>query len=615
MRKLLFSLFLSLLTLTAWAEVTFRATAPQAVAVGNQFRVEYSVTARASGIKADLEDKGFEVLYGPSTSSSSSTSIVNGQVSTEVRTTFTYVLQAQKEGTFTLPAATVSVDGKTLSSNAVTIKVLPADDASQGSQQSSGARGDRQQQSGQSAKFNKDDVHLVLDLSKTSAYEGEAIVATLKLYWRNTQMGNPSDVKLPDFEGFTVQEMDNSSAQATLERYQGANYQMYPLCKWLLFPSRSGEITIPAATLKANVQVVTTRRSGGFFDWPMEYTQNVEVPLSSAVRKVNVKSLPAGRPASYMNAVGDFRIKSELTASQVKANDAVIYRVTIDGTGNFKYVKEPEPEFPTDFEVFDPKVDLSTKALASGMQGRKVIEYTVIPRHAGTFTIPALEFGYFDIAKGEYRTVRTEAYTLEVEKGSGDSEGQGGSAVDFSGTNQERLKVLGNDIRYLHGVDADDLSPADTAPFFGSLGYWLVILIPFLAFVILSIIYRRRITRMADVAGTRTRRAGKVAERRLKAASQALKAKDETAFYESIHKAILGYVGDKLRIPLADLSQDNIVETLQSHNASAENIQTVKDVLSTCQFARYAPSSDAHAMDDLYRKTSEVIDRLESEIK
>ena len=619
-RKFLFTLILTFLTTaTMWGAPTFRAQAPGSVAVGQQFRLEYVVMARASGISVDLKDIGFEVLYGPTTSSSSSTSIVNGQMSSEVRTTFSYVLSATKEGTFTLPAATIKVDGETLTSNSVSVKVLPADQQPAG--QSSGARS---QQGGAQAKFNKDDVHLVLDLSKTSAYEVEAIVATLKLYWRNTQMSNPSDVKLPDFEGFTVQDMDNDNAQASLEHYNGANYQMYPLVKWLLFPSRSGELTIPSASLTANVAIVSTRRTGGFFDWPMEYTENVAVPLRSAARKVNVKSLPAGKPASYMNAVGSFNVKSVLTADKVRANDAVIYRITIDGVGNLKYVKEPEPEFPTDFEVFDPKVDLSTRATSSGVQGKKTIEYTIIPRHAGKFEIPSLVFSYFDVKSGQYKTIRTDAYTLEVEKGPNEGNA-GGGAVDFSGTNQERIRVLGNDIRYLHSVDADRLDlgridpetgkPEPLKPFYGTLAYWLFFLVPFLAFVILAFIYRRRIRRMADIAGMRTRRAGKVAERRLKAAKKALNAKDENAFYEAIHKAILGYVCDKLRIPLSDLTQDTVSEMLEKHSVRPETIHDVKEVLDTCQFARYAPSTDSQAMDVLYKKTSKVIDRLESEIK
>ena len=621
--KFLFTLILLFTTtVSVWAETTFRAKAPNAVAVGDQFRVEYTVTARASGITVELEGHGFDVLYGPSTSSSTSTSIVNGQVSSEVRTTFSYVLSATEEGTFTLPAATIKVDGKTLTSNSVQIKVLPAD--KQPSAQQSGTRS--QQGTSQTARFNKDDVHLVLDLSKTSVYEGEAVLATLKLYWRNTaQMGNPSDVKLPDFEGFTVQDMDNDNAQAQLEHYNGANYQMYPLVRWLLFPSRSGELTIPSATLTANVAVVTSRRGGGFFDWPMEFTENVAVPLRSAARKVNVKSLPSGKPASFMNAVGNFNVKSELTASKVRTNDAVIYRITIDGVGNLKYVKEPQPEFPTDFEVFDPKVDLSTRSTSSGVSGKKTIEYTIIPRHSGTFTIPSFEFGYFDVKSGQYRTTRTEAFTLEVEKGPDDAASGGAGAVDFTGANQERIRVLGNDIRYLHAVDADGLNlgrlnpetgqPEPIRPFFGTLAYWMFFLIPLLAFVVLAFIYRRRIRRMADIAGMRTRRAGKVAERRLKDAKRALRDKDETAFYEAIHKAILGYVCDKLRIPLSDLTQDTVSETLQQHSVSAETLHEVKYVLDTCQFARYAPSTDSQAMDELYKKTSKVIDRLESEIK
>lgn len=597
----------------AWADASFKATAPSAVAVGQQFRVEYTANTRADGIRAELEGHGFEVLYGPSKSSSSSTSIVNGQVTSEVKTIFSYVLLAEKEGSFTLPAATCKADGQTLTSNALTIKVLPAD--SESASQSSGSSNSQQSSNAQAgnAKFNKNDYHLVLDLSKTSVYEGEALVATLKLYWRNTQMGNPTDVKLPDFEGFTVQDMDNSTAQATLEHYQGANYQMYPLAKWLLFPSRNGDISIPASSLKANVQVVTTRRTGGFFDWPMEYTQNVEVPLQSAPRKVNVKALPGSKPLTYMNAVGDYKVNAELTASKVKTNDAVIYRLTIEGTGNLKYAREPEPEFPSDFEVFDPKVDINANATASGLHGKKVIEYTVIPRHAGTFTIPALEYGYFDIKSGQYKTLTAPAFQLEVEKGADDGS-QGSVAVDFTGANQERIKVLGNDIRYLHKVDGDDLDK-DEEPFYGSMFYWLLYIIPFIIALCGAIAGRRQIKLNADIAGKRTRKAGKLAEKRLRAANTALKANDEGNFYEAIHKAMLGYVGDKLRIQLSDLNIDNIQQTLSDHHVSDSTIAIVKDVLETCQFARYAPSHDAHAMDELYKKASATLEALESEIK
>lgn len=601
-----------MVTLMAWADTTFRLQAPSAVAAGQQFRVEYVLTARGNSIKADFSNSGLEVLYGPSQSSSQSTSIVNGQVSSETRTTFSYVLMAKQEGTYSLPAASVQCDGKTLTSNNATIKVLPADkedEASQSNHKNSDNVG-----SSNASKNVKENCHLVLDLSKSSAYEGEAIVATLKLYWRSNQMGNPTEVKLPDFEGFTVQEIQDDNAQATLEHYNGQNYSMYPLAKWVLFPSRNGEITIPSASLTANVQVVTTRRSGGFFDWPMEYAQNVAVPLQTAPRKVTVKDLPSGKPASYMNAVGNFSISSEVTTDRFRTGDAFIYRIIVEGSGNLKYTREPEPQFPTDFDVFDPKVDLQARTSDSGQSGKKVIEYTVIPRHSGDFDIPAVEFSYFDIKSGKYQTVSTQAYHLNVERGANDESSSNTSAVDYMGTNQERLKVLGNDIRYIHKVEADDLTK-QSEPLFGSFAYWLWFIIPLILFVVVLVIYRRQLRLNADVMGKRTRKAGRLAEKRLKDASRALKANDNNAFYEAIHKAMLGYVSDKLRIPMSDLSLDNVCQTLRQHNVSEETISQTRDILETCEFARYAPAQDSSARDTLYTKASDCLDKLEDEIK
>lgn len=611
--RLLTLLTFLVVALTAWADTTFRLQAPSAVAAGQQFRIEYVLTARGSNIKADFSNSGLEVLYGPSQSSSQSTSIVNGQVSSETRTTFSYVLIAKKEGTYSLPAAMVQCDGKTLTSNNATLKVLPADKEDSANQQSHRNNSDNVGSSNAS-KDVKENCHLVLDLSKTSAYEGEAIVATLKLYWRSNQMGNPSEVKLPDFEGFTVQEIQDDNAQATLEHYNGQNYSMYPLAKWVLFPSRTGEITIPAASLTANVQVVTTRRSGGFFDWPMEYAQNVAVPLQTAPRKINVKELPSGKPASYMNAVGDFSIKSELTATEFRTGDAFIYRITIDGSGNLKFTREPEPQFPTDFEVFDPKVDLQARTSAAGQSGRKVIEYTIIPRHSGEFDIPAVDFSYFDIKSGKFQTVSTQPYHIKVERGANDESSSSSSAVDYMGTNQERIKVLGSDVRYIHKLDADDLTK-QTEPLFGSFSYWLMFIIPLLLFIVVLFIYRRQLRLNADVVGKRTRKAGRLAEKRLKDAARALKENDNNAFYEAIHKAMLGYVSDKLRIPMADLSLDNVCQTLRQHNVSEDTIAQTRDILETCEFARYAPSQDSSARDTLYTKASDTLDHLEDEIK
>lgn len=608
MKKILLFVLSLFISYSAFADVDVKASAPSAVAVGQQFRVEYSVNDKATDIRVDIKDKGFDVLYGPASGTMSSTSIVNGKVTSSLTTTFTYTLMATAEGTFTIPAATVKVGGTTHTSNTLTIKVLPAD------QQSSGNGGGGQRQQGSGDKVSADDVHLELSLSKTNAYQGEAIVATLKLFFRNTPIHSISDAKLPDFDGFTVQEMELSNPETQLERYKGANYQMYPIKQWLLFPSRTGEITIPSAMIKAVAQVVTRRSTGGWFDFPMDYTSNVEVPLNSAERKVKVTELPSGKPLSYSNGVGEFTIKSELTSNHVKTNDAVIYRVTIEGIGNLKYVNDPEPEFPSDFEVYDPKQEMNARTTAQGVSGSKVLEYTVIPRHAGTFTIPSLEFSYFDVKAGQYKTLNTESFQIEVEKGIGDSSDNSGSVSNYGGTNQERLKVLGNDVRYLHQFSGSDLSK-DQKTFFGSGLYWLFYIIPLLIFAVFAAIYRRELKLNANADLRRNRKANKVANKRLKDAAVALKDKNQNSFYEAIHKAMFGYVSDKLSIKLSELTSDNVKEQLSRHGVAQELIAQYEDIVSTCEFARYAPSSDAQAMDQLFAKASECLNNLESQIK
>lgn len=610
--KRIFSIFLAFsVVLTALADdITFTGSAPSAVAAGKQFRVEYTVNARGTEIRCDIEGHGLDLLYGPSSSSSISTSYVNGKVTTKNTTTFSYMMMGQQEGTFTLPAATVKVDGKTYTSNTVTVKVLPADKA-ESQQSASGGNGNGQNAS---SRISKDDVLLRLDLSKTTAYEGEAIVATLKLYFKNHAIRSISDAKIADFEGFTKQDVtlaDNRQAQ--LEHINGANYQMYPIAQWLLFPTRNGDIEIPAQTVKAVAEVVTRRSSGGFFDWPMDYTQAVEVPATAPARTVRVNPLPAGRPASFMGGVGSYTVESAVSSTELKEGDAFTYRITISGTGNFKQLKDPEPQFPADFEVYDPKIDFNTRTTGSGISGKKTIEYTVIPRFAGSFDIPGVPFSYFDTQSGAYKTVSTQAFHLEVAKGANTS-GNDGGVADFSGTSQERIKMLGNDIRYLHGVDENALQKS-AETFFGTTAFWLWIILPLLAFIILAVVYRRQLRLNADTAGVRTRKASKVATKRLKEASAALKTHNEAAFYEAVHKAVLGYVSDKLNLQRSELTADNLKEQLAQHSVNEELIAQAADVISTCEFARYAPSGDNAAMDTLYGRAVDTIDKLDNAIR
>jgi len=614
----------SLVSLLQAEEVTFQVKAPSAVAVGDQFQVEYAVNAKGTDFRCNIEESGLLVLAGPSIGTRMSSSFNGSQMTRSVSTSCTYYLMAEKEGSFTLPAATVNVDGKTYTSKTAVIKVLPADEPAasggnrQGGQGGTAGTGDGNRGGRSSnASIGKDDVQLNLEFSKTKVYEGEAILATVKLYFKNHRVIDIVDAKLPDFEGFMVQDIDLPQQQVNLERYKGANYQTYVLKQYLLFPQRAGKIEIPSVSVTAVAQIVVTRRgSGFFFDMPMDYTQNVEVPVNSAPRTITVEALPAGKPASYMGGVGNFDIKAQLSADRIKANEVLTYKLEIEGTGNLKYVKEPEPVFPADFEIYDPKVDVSIKTTTKGVSGRKIIEYTVIPRYAGTFEIPAVEFSYFDPKSGQYKTVSTQAFTLMVDKGAdtGGAAGGNGNIADFSGTNQERIKLLGNDIRYIHPLSAGDLK-RNAVPLYAASLYWLFFLIPLVVFIVIAIIYRRQLKLNADLDLKRTKKANKRAVKRLKEASMALKSQDEGRFYEAVHKAMFGYVSDKLSIPVSELSRDNVEQQLAGHGASADLASRFVDILSTCEFARYAPSHSARAMDEIYRRSCQTLEELEDTLK
>ena len=389
---------------------------------------------------------------------------------------------------------------------------------------------------------------------------------------------------------------------------------MYPLKQYLLFPQRSGEIEIAPASVVAVAEVVAPRQRRGFFDFPMDYVQHVEIPTQSSVRKVKVLPLPAGKPSSFMGAVGKFSIKSSLSSLQVKTNEAITYKLVIEGVGNLKYVKSPELDFPSDFEVYDPKVDVSAKTTVSGVSGKKVLEYTIIPRHAGTFEIPALEFSYFDPKAKQYKTLTTESFTITVEKGAEEASVSSGGVSDFSGTHQERLKVLGSDIRYIRDVAASDLQ-LDYRPFYGTTLYWLLLFTPLALFVVVAFYYRRRLKLNADLSRKRRGKANKVASRRLKEAAAALKNKENALFYEAVHKALLGYVSDKMSIPMSELSREGVEQQLVEHGASEALAHEFVDVLSTCEFARYAPQADDRTMDSLFNQAAKLIDSLEGTLR
>ena len=608
MRKIIFLLFT---ILAAWQvkaadKVRFVAEAADVVVSGDQVRLVFTVNSQ------DIKDfrapsiKGFDVLMGPSRSQQSSIQIINGKRTSNSSTAFTYILLAGSPGTYTIPAASVEVNGEKVFSNAISIKVLPQDQTSGNSGNNGGGSASSSRSQAAGSRISANDLFITATASKTTVHEQEAILLTYKVY----TVVNLRQLygKMPDLKGFHTQEVELPQQKTfTLEHYKGRNYNTTVWSQYVLFPQQTGKLEIPSITFDGVVAQQTI--SDDPFDAFFNGGGYVEVKKKITTPKVviNVQPLPA-KPAGFSGAVGEFKLASSINATDVKTNDAVTIKLTLSGTGNMKLIGTPEVKFPQDYEIYDPKVTDDYKLTNSGLTGTKTFEYLAIPRHAGNFMIPAIEFTYFDLKSNSYKTLKTEAYNLKVAKGQGNAD-----QVISDFTNKESVKMLGKDIRFIKLGDSSLRPKGDF--FFGTVGYYLCYLIPLLLFVVFAVIYRQKALENANVAKVKTKKANKVATRRMKLAGKLLAENKKNEFYDEVLKALWGYISDKLSIPVSQLSKDNIEAELTNYGVQEALIAEFIGVLNECEYARYAPGNENEAMDKVYSASVEVISKMENSIK
>lgn len=614
MRKLIFLLIAFVAVSTqAWADgkVTFTASGPDVVAVGDQFRLSYTVTTQKVRDFRAPSIKGFDVLMGPSRAEQSSTQISNGNVVSTRSITFTYILMATAEGDYTIPGATITADGDQMVSNSVKIKVVPADTNAGGASAAGGSQGggSASRSSSSGSNISSQDLFITATASKTNVYEQEAFLLSFKIYTLVDLRGF-DNVKLPDFKGFHSQEIElPSNTKWGLEHYKGRNYHTTTYRQFVLFPQQSGKLMIEPARFDASIAkaVQSADPFDAFFNGGSNYVE-IKKALVTPKIAIEVSPLPAGKPAGFSGGVGEFNITSSINSKEVKTNDAITIKLVISGTGNLKLISNPEVKFPEDFDVYDPKVDSQVRLTKEGLSGSKVVEYLAIPRHAGAFKIPGVAFSYFDIKSKSYKTIKTEDYEIQVEKGAGNAD-----QVIANFTNKEDLKVLGEDIRY---IKLNDVTLQPKGDFlYGSWSYWLLYILPGIAFIIFFIIYHKQAAENANVAKMRTKKANKVAAKRMKLAGKLLAENKKEAFYDEVLKALWGYISDKLNIPVSRLSKDNVEEKLKNHGVSEELIKDFLNALNECEFARFAPGDENQAMDKVYSASVEVMSKMENSIK
>ncbi len=599
------------------AQNVIRVEAPDVVAVNEQFNVTFIIEGEKSPSDFQWsEGNDFQLVWGPQKGSSSSIQIINGKRSSSHQTTFTYILIPKSTGTFQLPVATAMLSGDRISSTQATIQVVSdgASSSSQSSNQNNGGNSSSgQTSSSASGEISSNDLFMRLSLSRSEVVIGEPITATLKIYQRANVVGF-ENAKLPTFNGFWSQETYvPTNIEFKRESLDDKIYNTAVLRTYVLIPQQSGTITIDPAELVCLVNIRTApSASSSLFDrfFQDEY-RTIRKRVTTPAVKVKVNPLPAGQPASFGGGVGNFGISARLTTDNLKTHDAASLIITVSGRGNVALLEEPKVNFPPDFEVYDTKTTENTDKSNGGTSGSKSFEYPFIPRSHGDFTIEPVEYSYYDVNAGKYVTLRTEPLHIKVAKGKG-----GDSApvtTVTSGVERKDVKSLADDIRFIF-TGKPNLSGSGSF-FVGSVLFWILLALMIVGATAVYLAFRKVAAMRADVAGTKNRRATKMAQKRLKLAGEYLDKNLYTAFYEELHKALIGFVSDKLNMDMSEISKDNIASALTNGGVDEEQTKAFTDLLDACEFARYSPDGGNEAMRSHYDDALKVISSIDSGLK
>ena len=600
MRLRHFMLVLSLLMLSwaASAQVSFTVDAPALTALGRPFNVAFTIDAEPeqNSFKAPEFEENFDVVAGPSTSVGRSMQFINGKQSSSYNYTITYALMPRESGTFTIGSASVKVDGKTYTTRPMLVEVIAE-------KQGAGVKTPNTSPEG---SIGRDDILLRLKVSDTELYKGESLRASLVLYTRVT-VENIESLTMPPFDGFWSQELSFDNAPSR-EEYNGRVYETYKITELLLSPQESGKIVIPEAVMDVVAQVVVQDRRNYDPIFGGRQVYRVSRELKSAPVTINVKEFPAGAPQSFNGAVGNFSLRSTMPAAEIDANSADQIELTISGTGNLKFITAPRITLPESFEVYDTKVVDNCKITATGTTGSLTYTYPFVARSAGAFTIPRIEFSFFNPDTQAYETLATEPFTLVVkDDGSIAASAPATSNYNYGGP----MRQLDRDIRFIH---TGKLPKRAAAAFILTPLYWLAIVAMVALFILIFAVLRKRIRERSNTVARRMRHADKMAVQRLRMAERYMNEENRHAFYEEMLRAMWGYIGDKFNIPVASLTKEKIREELYRRNVAEATAEQFCEVISRSEEAQYAPSASGE-MTDIYAEAVEVISKIESAVK
>ncbi len=589
---------ISLLSNQVVAQVTFKASANKVVEVGENFRLNFTINANGSNFKPPSL-AGFRVLAGPSKSTSSSFQYINGKATQSISNTYSYIVQISRKGKYTIPKAQITVDGKVYESKPISVEAV------KGSVQNTDNQNNTNNTTNIQDNISKDDIFVRNNLSKTTVYQGEQIISTIKIYSRGGLSGF-DDFKWPSYTGFWSQDIETPSRiNLQRENVNGKIYNAGVMRKTILFPQRSGTIKIEPFELGCIVPVKAGKRRN-FFGELVDTYADVHKQLKSPVRTVKVLPLPANKPKSFNGAVGKgFKMQVKIDRNEIGNNESLTLKVKISGSGNLKLIDKLNIDFPQTFEVYDPKISNNISNTSAGASGSKTYEYLLIPREPGNYTIPAVQFSYFDVQAKSYKTLSSNDISILVNKG---------TEIQMSNNNisisKEDIRTLGTDIRFIK-QNRFELLEIDKS-FFGSWKFYIFYLISIITFLLIVIISRHKISQNANVALMRNKRANKISKKRLNLASNYMKENNKSKFYDEVIHALWGYLSDKLNIPVSELNRNTVKETLAKYKVDEEIINSFVVVIDGCEYAKYAPATEDNQIEQDYKKARELINNFEA---
>jgi hypothetical protein len=597
---IIYGLFL-ILSYTAFAQdVTVKVEYPSIVQNGQQFSIKYIVDA-GGGELAVPTFQGFYKLMGPQTSYSSYSQFINGKVTHQTSFSYVYYLQAVNAGKFVIPPARFTLKDKTFYSDSLYIEVTTNGTVPQGNVQ----QGNNAVQGEERVEAAGENISLSLILSRREAFIGEGILATVKIYTR-TNLSGISEIKYPSFTGFMKADLETPALNSLKqENINGTVYGTGVIQQFLLYPQISGEIIIDPVQITVLVQQKSGVSDPFFGDFFSTY-QTVQKAVISKAVKINVKPLPGVKPDDFSGVVGSMALNTSVIKDSVNVNDAVNFKLTVSGTGNLKLAEAPKLKLSPDIETYDPKITDNFKNSAAGTTGQKVFEYLLIPRRYGDYTIPPVTYSYFNTSTGKYEQLTTKEFHFHARKGKEQDQG----ITVYGGVSKQDVQYVGKDIRFVKSEPGTLRKSAGL--FLTKRSFYSIYAIALLVFLVVLFIRRENIRRNSDITAVRNRKAGKVAVKRLREASECMKRGDTDRFYEEILKALWGYLSDKLSISVSDLTRINAISALQEKGVSGDKISELTDILDKCEYARYAPDSAATEVTAIYEGSSRFIKAIEN---